>query len=350
MKKSIHQAGFSLVEMMVALVLGLVLIAGIGQLFLSANRTYMLQDELSRIQENARFAIDLISRDIRMAGYTGCPFSSDLANAVYTTTDDREWMAHFDKGIMGIPLANKSRIDSNALSEAIVIHKIDWETSALVSSHNQSTARMTTAVNHSYNQGDLLAAVRQDCQQVSVFKAGVNTAGSTISHESAASGSLYNCTSQLSGSYNCMSSASEARNENHTGSQVFPLSSVSYYLRESNGVPNLYRKFVGETVSGNANGAEALLEGVEGLNFLYGYDSDADGVANQYRTASSIGLFNLDWRNVTSVRVELLVRSFQAVTDSPQSYFFAGTRITPSDNFLRRTFVMTMEIRNRVSQ
>ncbi|WP_422132949.1 PilW family protein [Endozoicomonas sp. ALD040] len=349
-REGVKQAGLSLVEMMVALLLGLILIAGIGHLFLSANRTYMLQDELSRIQENARFAIDLIARDIRMAGSTGCPPSSDLANALFTSTDDRIWMAHFDKGILGVPQANNSRVDSNAISESVVIHKVDQESALSVISHNTGTARMTLSAPHSFNSGDLLVAVRSDCQGVSVFRAGANTSGSMVSHESASSGNLYNCTSQLGGSYNCLTSAADAKAESHTGSQVFPLSSVVYYLRDSNGVPNLYRRFAGETSSGAINSAEALLEGVEGLSLLYGYDSDDDGIANQYRTASEIGLFSLDWQNVTSVRMEMLFRSFQEVTDTPQSYFFAGNRITPSDNFLRRSFVITMELRNRIPQ
>lgn len=348
MKTQNAQMGFSLVEMMVALVLGLVLIGGIGHLFLSANRTYMLQDELSRIQENARFALDLISRDIRMSGYTGCPATTDVANALYTTTSSRDWMAHFDKGILGIPLANKSRLDSSAISEAVVIYKLDGEQSVNITNHNTSTARMTLPAPHNYNQGDLLAAVSPSCQQVSIFKAGANTSGSTVSHEAGSTGSLYNCTSQLKGQYNCMSSASEASVMDHTGAELVPVSSVAYYLRESNGVSNLYRKFAGETASGNANSAEALLEGIDGINLLYGFDSDGDGVANQYRTAASLGLFSDNWTSVTSVRLELLARSFNEVAESPQAYFFGGSRITPTDNFIRRTFVMTVELRNRV--
>ncbi|WP_252176448.1 PilW family protein [Endozoicomonas sp. 4G] len=348
--EALRQAGLSLVEMMVATLLGLVLIAGIGQLFLSANRTYMLQDELSRIQENARFAIDLIARDIRMAGSTGCPPGADLANAVFPNKDDRTWMAHFDKGILGIPLANHSSVDRNAISESIVIHRVDQERGLSVTRHDTGTASMTLSALHGFDPGDLLAAVRSDCQGISVFRAGTNTIGSTVSHESAASGNLYNCTNRLGGAYDCATSAVNARVESHAGSQLFPLSSVVYYLRNSNGVPNLYRRFAGETVSGAINSAEALIEGVEGLSLRYGYDSDADGIANQYRTASDIGLFSLDWRNVTSVRMELLVRSFQEVTDIPQSYFFAGSRITPTDHFLRRSFVITMELRNRMVQ
>ena len=340
-------AGVSLIELMVAMLLGLFLIAGIGHLFLSSNRTYMLQDELSRIQENARFAMDLLARDIRMAGYTGCPQETSLANALYTTTSEREWMAHFDKGIEGISTENKNRIDSSALSEAIIIHKLDAEEGKLVNSHNQTTAELNVA-DHGYDQGDVLALVQQRCDQVSIFRAADGTSGSTVSHAGGTSGSLYNCTSHLKGNYNCMDSAANAEPYSHKNSMLFPVTSLAYYLRTNNGQPNLYRKFIGEYASGNARYAESLLEGIEGLSFLYGYDSDGNRTPDQYRTADSIGLFSNDWKNVVSVRMELLARSMSEIADEPQAYFFAGHRITPTDNFIRRNFVMTVELRNRV--
>ncbi|MGI9277492.1 MAG: PilW family protein [Endozoicomonas sp.] len=344
------ETGYSLVELMIALVLGLVLLGGVGHLFLSSNRTYMLQDELSRIQENARFALELLSRDIRMSGYTGCPSHTSLANTLYTTTSSREWMTHFDKGVLGIPVSSKSRIDSSAISEAIVVHRVDSEDGLPVSSHTVSQARATFTESHGHDEGDLLALVRENCEQVSVFRAGLGTTGSSVFHLAGTGGTLYNCTSQLQGDFNCMSSSSGASNYSHEHSQLVPLSSVAYYLRTSNGIPNLYRKYAGEYQSGNAVHAESLVEGIEGLSFLYGYDSDGDGVANQYRTAAEIGLFSNDWRNVTSVRLELLARSEQEVADQPQSYFFSGTRITPADRYLRRTFLMTIELRNRGQQ
>ncbi|AMO55709.1 hypothetical protein GZ77_26610 [Endozoicomonas montiporae] len=340
-------AGASLVELLVAMALGLFLIAGIGHLFLSANRTYMLQDELSRIQENARFAMDLLSRDIRMAGYTGCPEATSLANVLFTSTDSREWMTHFDKGILGISTANKSRIDSSAISEAIVIHKLDAEQGLTVNSHSSSSA-LLNVTSHGYDQGDVLALVHPGCDQISVFKAMEATSGSSISHAAGLSGSLYNCTSQLKGDFNCMDSASAAEPYNHKGSMLFPVRSVAYYLRTSNGRPNLYRKFAGEYTSGSARYAESLLEGIEGLSFLYGYDSDGNRTPDQYRTADSIGLFSADWMNVVSVRLELLVRSLSEITEEPQPYLFAGTEITPTDHYIRRNFVMTIELRNRV--
>jgi len=45
--------------------------AGVIQIFLSAKQAYRLQENLSRLQENGRFAMDFITKDVRMAGYAG---------------------------------------------------------------------------------------------------------------------------------------------------------------------------------------------------------------------------------------------------------------------------------------
>ena len=57
---------------MVAMLLGLVLVAGIIQIFTGNRATYEFTDSLGRIQENARFTLDHIAYDTRMAGFRGC--------------------------------------------------------------------------------------------------------------------------------------------------------------------------------------------------------------------------------------------------------------------------------------
>ncbi|WP_268935008.1 PilW family protein [Spartinivicinus ruber] len=63
------QKGFSIIELMIALLLGLLIIAGILQLFLGITQTYRQNDELARAQENGRIALTFIAKDLRMAGY-----------------------------------------------------------------------------------------------------------------------------------------------------------------------------------------------------------------------------------------------------------------------------------------
>lgn len=91
------QKGLSLVELMVALALGMVLMAGFVQVFMSVRSTYAVNEASSRMQENGRFALEFISQHARMAGYrdpkhldrplvvmptqnSGCTLSGTLAN------------------------------------------------------------------------------------------------------------------------------------------------------------------------------------------------------------------------------------------------------------------------------
>jgi type IV pilus assembly protein PilW len=66
------QHGFSLIELMLALTLGLIVTTGIVQLFVGNNQTYTLLHGQSRLQESARYALDFIGRSARAAGYFGC--------------------------------------------------------------------------------------------------------------------------------------------------------------------------------------------------------------------------------------------------------------------------------------
>ena len=58
--------GFSLVELMVGLSIGLFLVAVMGAVYLGSRNTFVVQEAGSRMQENGRFAIDTISTDLRM--------------------------------------------------------------------------------------------------------------------------------------------------------------------------------------------------------------------------------------------------------------------------------------------
>tara|TARA_Y100001934_G_C12371255_1_gene786448 strand:+ start:1549 stop:2307 length:759 start_codon:yes stop_codon:yes gene_type:complete len=69
MRQATTQLGFSLVELMIAMVLGLLLLAGVVNVQISSKETFQTSDDLSRVQENGRFALDILASDIRMAGY-----------------------------------------------------------------------------------------------------------------------------------------------------------------------------------------------------------------------------------------------------------------------------------------
>ena len=66
------QSGFSLIELMIASVIGLVLLGGIVTIFTSNSASSKMSSGLTRIQDSGRVAIDILSYNIRMAGYEGC--------------------------------------------------------------------------------------------------------------------------------------------------------------------------------------------------------------------------------------------------------------------------------------
>jgi type IV pilus assembly protein PilW len=86
-------AGFSLVELMTAMLLSLLLIAATVSVFVSNKRVYGASEGLGRLQENARIAFELMSRDIREAGGNPCDSRMKIVNVLSNTTD---WWATYD--------------------------------------------------------------------------------------------------------------------------------------------------------------------------------------------------------------------------------------------------------------
>ena len=103
MKQAMHinhyratQGGFSLIELMVAITISLILLAGVSQVFLSSKTSYNLQDGMGRLQENARFALDIMSSSIGQGGYAST--SSAAIDAFDGTNDKENYTANTDLG------------------------------------------------------------------------------------------------------------------------------------------------------------------------------------------------------------------------------------------------------------
>lgn len=73
------QKGMSLIELMIAMVLGLIVVGAAFAVFMSNQASYGANEGLNRIQEGARVGLELISRDIRAAGGSGCSNASEVS-------------------------------------------------------------------------------------------------------------------------------------------------------------------------------------------------------------------------------------------------------------------------------
>ncbi|TDB34375.1 prepilin-type N-terminal cleavage/methylation domain-containing protein, partial [Stenotrophomonas sp. TEPEL] len=76
--------GLSLIELMISLVIGLIILLAVVQVFSASRTAYQLSEGLARVQENSRFAMDTLQREIRMAGHFGC--TNDQAHTMELTS------------------------------------------------------------------------------------------------------------------------------------------------------------------------------------------------------------------------------------------------------------------------
>jgi type IV pilus assembly protein PilW len=93
-----HQRGVGLIEIMVSVVLGLLVIGGVLSLYLGNRWNYRTHQQLGRIQENARFAFELMMRETRDAGLLPC--GSPLTANVIRVANAVPWWADTDAGIV----------------------------------------------------------------------------------------------------------------------------------------------------------------------------------------------------------------------------------------------------------
>lgn len=87
-KSPAQQAGLSLIEMMVAILISSILLLGVLELFSNTLTTDRTHTELARIQESGRVAMELVAREVRRAGYQGCAGASTKTVAGTVTYPD----------------------------------------------------------------------------------------------------------------------------------------------------------------------------------------------------------------------------------------------------------------------
>ena len=74
------QSGLTLIELLIAMFLGTLLILGATSMFIANKRVYKEVDFQGRLAENARFGMEMMIRDLRMAGFRGCAVNQDVEN------------------------------------------------------------------------------------------------------------------------------------------------------------------------------------------------------------------------------------------------------------------------------
>lgn len=360
-----QQRGMSLIEILVAMAIGLLLMVGVLQVFSAMRQSFKLQEALSNVQENARFAVDFISKDLRMAGYMGCMQQiSEGGRIVNVVSGSNNWWFNASLGLRGYdgtetgiptgigPIVNQA--------DAFVVNYL-YDGNYVITQHNVSAAQIKTNENNDFLSGEILAAT--DCTNTAIFqmtgpnsnKVGDLYKSQEVVHNTGSSVTPGNCSKYFDFDTSTPCSVSNCASGNcysFKGGFIYRLASYSYYIAADAShanEPTLYRRQLAMTSSGvsGLDTAQALVAGVENMQLLYGVDTNADQQADIYQQARDITAAN--WPRVVSVRLDLLVRSSEPnVLPEAQTITFNGETKSYSDRRLRKTFSTTIGIRNRL--
>lgn len=354
--------GYSLIELMVTLLIGMIILNGVFQVVISSKRSYLDHKEISYIQENARFALDTLSRDIRMAGYIGC--ANNNTEQVNVIANDvmgfigTAGIAGFDdeSGLNTFPTQYRDQALGN--TDSLLIRRGEAEEEFLVRRQNPTTHAITLWDNHTFEANQPMAIVDGSCSFSAVFTASKINSPNSLSHGISAN----NCNHVLRGRYNCTQCSgtncprSLPTASYQAGARIMPLISNAYFIGDSSllpGTPALKRQAMIAHNGIITTRTEELATGVENIQFIYGIDSNADGRVNEYRSANRMDVNNDgtidsdDWEMVYTVKINMLLRSQSPVFSEPQTVEFNGKEYPGL--FMRQVVSTTIQIRNQNS-
>lgn len=312
-----RQSGLTLIELMIAALLGLLLMAALGYLYVGNRQAFRTQESVARLQENGRYAMEVLAQDLRMAGYIGCNSVSEVALTM-TAPLPALTVNNVVQGTEAPDTLTLSRVDGRGVSPT-----------AAMASPSSSISIPASPRQYAAGTPFLIA----DCLRADVFlsSAQINQGATAIAHAAPP-----NSSSDLSAAYG-------------TDAMLFPYEVVTYAIANNpSGNPSLYRSVNGVN--------QEVVENIKDMQIVYGIDMDNDGAVNAYVTANNVA----NWAQVLAVRVSLLLRSAEAgVAAQPPAVFWDmdndGTNdldpTTDPDVQARRllyVYTTTIGLRNRL--
>jgi type IV pilus assembly protein PilW len=329
------QRGFTLIEVMVAMTIGLVISALVVTIFSASSSTYKAADTVGALQETGRVALESIDRDVQMAGFRGCnsnnvessgplinliamptSFANDLGTAIqgyeYTGPGWTPALPPQVTGAAPAPAAN---------SDVLVVRVAVGVPATLSGPMVSPTSDVPLFSAAGFTAGDNVFIA--DCNETAAFRL-TSIAGTNLRH-------IVGPNTNASLGRDFAEDALVMRFETH-----------AYYVAPSSRNPATETSLW--MLSSTAAGPVEVVEDVEGLQIQYGEDTDADYVANVFRKANSV----VDFTQVVALQVNLLVRGARSnEAQTVTNYVFNGQTVVPADGYTRRVYTATIQIRNR---
>jgi type IV pilus assembly protein PilW len=327
--KSRSQSGLTLIELMIAMLLGLLVIAAVGSMFLASSRSYRQDERVSVMSDELRVAVGEIARDLEMAGFWGTIIDPDALKAPPSFASFKDAVVDCD-GSSPVFLDPGQPVQAiNAADATAIAAVFDCISDALPGTGAISTNRVAgTPV--------ALSAVK---------------AGQGYLQTTGGEGMLYVASADAappaSGTGVCSDPALAS-------CQYWQYRPSVYYIRNwsvsaGDGIPSLCRKRLTPSAGQLRPVSECTSTGIEDLHVEFGVDTDRDSSANLFTstpTAAQMGTLNV-------LRVHLLARAQRGENShtSEKTYVLGDKTVAPAmDSFYRRTASMSVVLRNPTSQ
>ncbi|OIP36943.1 MAG: hypothetical protein AUK27_00060 [Deltaproteobacteria bacterium CG2_30_66_27] len=311
------EAGFSLIEVMSALVILSIALTAVFATFISQQRSFTVQNRVAEMQQNLRQAVEYMSRDIRMAGY-GIPDNVAIPNNVVAAgvTSMRSLYAK----------DNTARPD-----EIYILYLYDMDANqpptAITAAMPIASAELNVASVAGYITGDLV--IITNGTSADLFEVTeVQSAALKLQHNPGGSARDYN----NPGGHSTWPSGGYG-----TGSTLAKARFTRFHIDSSDPVhPVLMVDRMG------ALSPQPLADDIEDMQFTYGLDTDADGVVDTWTAAPG------DPSRIRQVRLELVART--RLPESGWSEVRPGIGNRPAgttpDGYRRRTYDIVIDVRN----
>jgi type IV pilus assembly protein PilW len=314
------QAGFSVVELMIAMLLSLALAAGVISVFVNNSYSFGQDDNIARMQDDARHALREIAFEISMAGHYADLHIPD------TVTPDGGLTIGTDCGPAG-EVNWMYRTNEAGTENTMSIAAIDNASNAdVVNAHSCFGA-------NEIEPGTDVVAIRR----VAGGATGVLTANSVYLRTNGTVGLLFKAPMPVAPTITIAVPRADW--------QYRP---SIYFIRQfantpGDGIPTLCRKVL--RGAGPSMTSECLATGIENLQIEYGIDTTEDGHSNLYMTNPTL----TDMQDVVAARIFLVARTTDIDTryTNDKTYSVSNSvDLIPNDSFHRRVFSTSVSIQN----
>lgn len=318
------EQGLSLVELLVAMLLGVFLSAIMVSAYLGAKRSFFQAEQVARMQENGRYATRLLSRELGMAGFYGGLVSAAGVVPVSVEVDcsKQRWALDTRR-----PLELVNDYVDGDTPTTVDLTSLTCLDAADTRPGTDMLLIKRTAAAASLRRGVPAAALSRSTVQRWYLRL---RGGQHPSWQQLRPVDLF-----------------DPARMNSTQSYWSAVSKVFFIRRYSGEKGDAVPALCMEALAGSVMAARCLVHGVENMQLEFGIDTDADGVANQYKALLTAG----DLERAVTAKVFLLLRSLRPIAGHrDENSYRLGQQLVPAsgDGYLRKVFSATVRLGNRM--